>query len=195
MFKKRQGTLNQHCCWLFCCWRAHVLFSHFCLVSGSSFHCKLIRKQPTIYIHIYMIIITLWTFLSDLESSFIHDDFALLSIGKDWLYAHHVTHVPWHLLSSLWRADKSNRQVLFEMKTLILIFCAFLFLALSVEASGTARGGRGGGGRGGGGRGGRGGGGSRGGGGRVSPSPLFSMQPGWRRSKRVSYVEDDVAED
>ena len=80
--------------------------------------------------------------------------------------------------------------MLFEMKTLILIFCAFLFLALSVEASGTARGGRGGGGRGGGGRG---GGGSRGGGGRVSPSPLFSMQPGWRRSKRVSYVEDDVA--
>ena len=47
------------------------------------------------------------------------------------------------------------------MKRLILIFCAFLFLALSVEASGTARGGggRGGGGRGGGGR----GGGSRGG--------------------------------
>ena len=52
------------------------------------------------------------------------------------------------------------------MKRLILIFCAFLFLALSVEASGTARGGggRGGGGRGGGGRGGGGrGGGSRGG--------------------------------
>ena len=55
------------------------------------------------------------------------------------------------------------------MKRLILIFCAFLFLALSVEASGTARGGggRGGGGRGGGGRGGGGrGGGGRGGGSR-----------------------------
>ena len=61
------------------------------------------------------------------------------------------------------------------MKRLILIFCAFLFLALSVEASGTARGGggRGGGGRGGGGRGGRGGG-SRGG--RVGA--LFLMKLG-----------------